>query len=185
MVEAVLVNLEDRGGETGLRKLFHGEANGGGGAGESAIGDGLTHSRPALGRKQLGWGTIVERAGHASSAPWRAGCLRFALNTFGEPKAPFRLAFPSFARKTRKTKPQMNGHLSSGSAAAAYDDAHHARVERVRGSEAVMWKFVVVLLLTAFAILVAQLVSDAPVIQTRVGAANAAQVAYAYAGIRG
>ena len=36
-----------------------------------------------------------------------------------------------------------------------------------------MWKFVVVLLLTAFAILVAQLVSDAPVIQTRVGAANA------------
>ena len=34
-----------------------------------------------------------------------------------------------------------------------------------------MWKFVVVLLLTAFAILVAQLVSDAPVIQTRVGAA--------------
>ena len=48
-----------------------------------------------------------------------------------------------------------------------------------------MWKFVVVLLLTAFAILVAQLVSDAPVIQTRVGAANAAQVIYAYAGIRG
>ncbi len=34
-----------------------------------------------------------------------------------------------------------------------------------------MWKFVVMLLLTAFAILVAQLVSDAPVIQTRVGAA--------------
>ena len=48
-----------------------------------------------------------------------------------------------------------------------------------------MWKFVVVLLLTAIAILVAQLVSDAPVIQTRVGAANAAQVTYAYAGIRG
>ena len=48
-----------------------------------------------------------------------------------------------------------------------------------------MWKFVVVLLLTALAILVAQLVADAPVIQTRVGAANAAQVAYAYVGIRG
>ena len=48
-----------------------------------------------------------------------------------------------------------------------------------------MWKFVVVLLLTAIAILVAQLVSDAPVIQTRFGAANAAQVIYAYAGIRG
>jgi hypothetical protein len=48
-----------------------------------------------------------------------------------------------------------------------------------------MWKFVVVLLLTALAILVAQLVSDAPVIQTGVGAANAAQVICAYAGIRG
>ena len=33
-----------------------------------------------------------------------------------------------------------------------------------------MWKFVVLLLLTVFAMLVAQLVSDAPVIQTRVGA---------------
>ena len=48
-----------------------------------------------------------------------------------------------------------------------------------------MWKFVVMLLLTAFAILVAQLVSDAPVIQTRVGAANNVQITYAYAGIRG
>jgi hypothetical protein len=48
-----------------------------------------------------------------------------------------------------------------------------------------MWKFVVVLLLTAFAILVAQLVSDAPVIQTRVGAASQMQTAYAYAGVRG
>ena len=48
-----------------------------------------------------------------------------------------------------------------------------------------MWKFVVVLLLTAFAILVAQLVSDAPVIQTRVGAAMETQTVYAYAGIRG
>jgi hypothetical protein len=48
-----------------------------------------------------------------------------------------------------------------------------------------MWKFVVVLLLTAFAILVAQLVSDAPVIQTRVGAAGKMQTAYAYAGVRG
>jgi len=48
-----------------------------------------------------------------------------------------------------------------------------------------MWKFVVVLLLTAFAILVAQLVSDAPVIQTRVGAAGKVQITYAYAGVRG
>ena len=47
-----------------------------------------------------------------------------------------------------------------------------------------MWKFVVVLL-TAIAVLVAQLVSDAPVIQTRVGAAMETQTAYAYAGIRG
>jgi len=48
-----------------------------------------------------------------------------------------------------------------------------------------MWKFVVVLLLTAFAILVAQLVSDAPVIQTRVGAGGKMQTTYAYAGGRG
>ena len=48
-----------------------------------------------------------------------------------------------------------------------------------------MWKFVVVLLLTAIAILVAQLVSDAPVIQTRVGAVSQVQVTYAYAGVRG
>jgi len=44
---------------------------------------------------------------------------------------------------------------------------------------------VVVLLLTAFAILVAQLVSDAPVIQTRVGAVGQMQMTYAYAGVRG
>ena len=48
-----------------------------------------------------------------------------------------------------------------------------------------MWKFVVMLLLTAFAILVAQLVSDAPVIPTRVGAAKQMQTTYAYAGVRG
>ena len=48
-----------------------------------------------------------------------------------------------------------------------------------------MWKFVVVLLLTAFAILAAQLVSDAPVNQTRVGAATQMQTTYAYAGVRG
>ena len=33
-----------------------------------------------------------------------------------------------------------------------------------------MWKFVFVLLVTALALLVAQLIADAPVIQTRVGA---------------
>jgi hypothetical protein len=49
-----------------------------------------------------------------------------------------------------------------------------------------MWKFVFVLLVTALALLVAQLIADAPVIQTRVGAAvHPVQVTYAYAGVRG
>ena len=48
-----------------------------------------------------------------------------------------------------------------------------------------MWKFVLVLLVTALALLAAQLIADAPVIQTRVGAANNVQITYAYAGIRG
>ena len=48
-----------------------------------------------------------------------------------------------------------------------------------------MWKFVFVLLVTALALLVAQLIADAPVIQTRVGAVSRVQVTYAYAGIRG
>ena len=48
-----------------------------------------------------------------------------------------------------------------------------------------MWKFVFVLLVTALALLVAQLIADAPVIQARVGALSQVQVTYAYAGIRG
>ncbi|MFZ0396671.1 MAG: hypothetical protein WAM06_01325 [Methyloceanibacter sp.] len=48
-----------------------------------------------------------------------------------------------------------------------------------------MWKFVFVLLVTALALLVAQLIADAPVIQTRVGEVSQVQVTYAYAGIRG
>jgi hypothetical protein len=48
-----------------------------------------------------------------------------------------------------------------------------------------MWKFVFVLLVTALALLVAQLIADAPVIQTRVGAVSQVLVTYAYAGIRG
>jgi hypothetical protein len=48
-----------------------------------------------------------------------------------------------------------------------------------------MWKFVFVLLVTALALLAAQLIADAPVIQTRVGAAAQMQITYAYAGIRG
>ena len=47
-----------------------------------------------------------------------------------------------------------------------------------------MWKFVFVLLVTALALLVAQLIADAPVIQTRVGAA-AETPALMYGGIRG
>ena len=46
-----------------------------------------------------------------------------------------------------------------------------------------MWKFVFVLLVTA--LLAAQLIADAPVIQTRVGALHTVQVTYAYAGVRG
>jgi hypothetical protein len=50
-----------------------------------------------------------------------------------------------------------------------------------------MWKFVLVLLITATAILIAQLVADAPVIQAAVGAASQRQiqVTYAYGGVRG
>jgi hypothetical protein len=57
-----------------------------------------------------------------------------------------------------------------------------------------MWKIVVVLLLTALAILMARLVYEAPVIQTRVGMLAAEMLAPApaplapplmYAGIRG
>ena len=38
-----------------------------------------------------------------------------------------------------------------------------------------MWKFVFVLLVTALALLVAQLIADAPVIQSRVGAVSQVQ----------
>jgi hypothetical protein len=48
-----------------------------------------------------------------------------------------------------------------------------------------MWKFVFILLVTALAVLVAQLIADAPVIQTRVGASAPMQATYAYAGVRG
>jgi len=48
-----------------------------------------------------------------------------------------------------------------------------------------MWKFVLLLLLTAIAILIAQLVADAPVIQTRVGTLHPVKITYAYAGVRG
>jgi hypothetical protein len=47
-----------------------------------------------------------------------------------------------------------------------------------------MWKFVLLLLAAALAVLVAQLVLDPPVIQTRVGAAVETP-ALMYGGIRG
>jgi len=47
-----------------------------------------------------------------------------------------------------------------------------------------MWKFVVVLLAATLGILIAQLISDAPVIQTRVGV-SVETPAFAYAGLRG
>jgi hypothetical protein len=47
-----------------------------------------------------------------------------------------------------------------------------------------MWKFVRVLLKTEIAILIAQLVADAPVIQTRVGT-YPVQITHAFAGVRG
>ncbi|MGB3021081.1 MAG: hypothetical protein WBB50_03030, partial [Methyloceanibacter sp.] len=55
---------------------------------------------------------------------------------------------------------------------------------RPKPSEVAMWKFVLILLTTALAVLVAQLIADAPVIQTRVGVTIEAP-ALAYAGVRG
>jgi hypothetical protein len=48
-----------------------------------------------------------------------------------------------------------------------------------------MWKFVRVLLKTEIAILIAQLVADAPVIQTRVGTLYPVQITHAFGGVRG
>jgi len=45
-----------------------------------------------------------------------------------------------------------------------------------------MWKFVFILLVTAASLLIAQLIADAPIIQTRVGVETPA---LAYAGVRG
>jgi hypothetical protein len=55
-----------------------------------------------------------------------------------------------------------------------------------------MWKFVFILLVTAASLLIAQLIADAPIIQTRVGVSGVSGVgvgaeapALAYAGVRG
>ena len=78
----------------------------------------------------------------------------------------------------------MNGRLSSGSAAAAYQGGK-ARAERAGHPwRFVMWKIVLLLLAAAIGLLIAQLVLDAPVIQTRVGAAYETP-ALMYGGIRG
>jgi hypothetical protein len=51
-----------------------------------------------------------------------------------------------------------------------------------------MWKFVFILLVTVLSLLVAQLIADAPIIQTRIGVsvpATPMTPALAYAGVRG
>jgi hypothetical protein len=49
-----------------------------------------------------------------------------------------------------------------------------------------MWKFVFILLVTALSLLVAQLIADAPIIQTRIGVSVGVETpALAYAGVRG
>jgi len=52
-----------------------------------------------------------------------------------------------------------------------------------------MWKFVFILLVTAASLLIAQLIADAPIIQTRVGVSGVSvgveTPALAYAGMRG
>jgi hypothetical protein len=52
-----------------------------------------------------------------------------------------------------------------------------------------MWKFVFILLVTALSLLIAQLIANPPVIETRVGVSGVGGVieapALAYAGVRG
>jgi hypothetical protein len=108
------------------------------------------------------------------------------LNRCREPKAPNQVRTPSFARKRHKTKPQMNVHLSFGSAVPAYEDSlWRVLIAAPKPFGGRHVKFVFTLLVTALAVLVAQLIADAPVIQTRVGALGEMQVTYAFAGIRG
>src|SRR5207344_73014 len=104
MVEAILVNLEDGGGEPGLGELFHGKADGGGGAREPAIGHGLAHSRPSLGCEQFGGGTIVERAGHASCTPSRCPATWARADRCREPEGP-RSGSNPLASHEKGTKP--------------------------------------------------------------------------------
>jgi hypothetical protein len=65
-------------------------------------------------------------------------------------------------------------------------------VAAAKPSEAAMWKFVFILLVTALSLLIAQLIANPPVIQTRVGIVGVSGVsvgveapALAYAGVRG
>jgi hypothetical protein len=49
-----------------------------------------------------------------------------------------------------------------------------------------MWKIVFILLVTALSLLIAQLIAEVPVIQTRVGVSVGVETpALAYAGVRG
>jgi hypothetical protein len=76
----------------------------------------------------------------------------------------------------------MKGRLSAGSAAAAYQGGKARARGRAPGGSS--WKIVLLRLATAISLLIAQLVLDAPVIQTRVGAAYEPP-ALMYGGIRG
>jgi hypothetical protein len=104
---------------------------------------------------------------------------------------------PEVARQPSQTasesKPQMNGILREGSAAKpqSLNLLARKRVRRVFGGVREMWKIVLVLFMTALAILLARLAYDAPMVQTRVGQliGNAAPAPLApplmYAGVRG
>src|SRR5262249_52072521 len=129
MIEPVLVNLEDRSGESGLRQFLNGEADGCSGAREPAIGYRLAHARASLWGKQFGRRTIVERTGHASRTPSRRSRENTgSRSTPRRTQASFRFEPPSLARKGSKTKLLMNEHLSLGSGRGATTAAHRAPI---------------------------------------------------------
>ena len=78
----------------------------------------------------------------------------------------------------------MNGRPSSVQRRRLTRAARQAQAREPKPSAVVIWKIELVLLAAAIGILIAQLVLDAPVIQTRVGAA-AETPALMYGGIGG
>jgi hypothetical protein len=84
----------------------------------------------------------------------------------------------------------MNDGLSLGSGEEAYQRRHDTRCARVNPWRAAMWKFVLLLLAVTAAMMMARIVYDPPVIQTRTGAIEAPvlpplQTSFAFAGVRG